>query len=133
LVKVLRMDKHESELLAGKPLETVQEAARFGQLIAAQGLAEVVILARGADGSVFASPDSCFQCVSPKCDVVSKVGAGDSFVGGLTLGLAQGLSLEDAGKLATATAASAVMTAGNRLCEKTTTERLLAETTLTRL
>jgi len=128
LVKVLRMDRHESELLAGEPLETPQAAARFAQGIAAQGLAELVIMARGADGSIFASAKGCFHCVSPKGDVVSKVGAGDSFVGGLTLGLARGLSLEDAGMLATATAAAAVMTPGSQLCEPTTVARLLVDT-----
>ncbi len=133
LVKVLRMDRHESEQLAGEPLETPQAAARFAQGIANIGLAELVIMARGADGSVFARADGTFQCVSPKGEVVSKVGAGDSFVGGLTLGLARGLSLEAAGKLATATAAAAVMTPGSQLCERATTERLLADTVLTLL
>jgi 6-phosphofructokinase 2 len=133
LVKVLRMDRHESEQLAGEPLETPQAAARFAETIAKQGLAELVIMARGANGSVFASAAGCFHCVSPKGAVVSKVGAGDSFVGGLTLGLARGLSLEEAGKLATATAAAAVMTPGSQLCEKATTERLLAGTLLTKL
>ena len=131
LVKVLRMDRHESEQLAGEPLETPQAAARFAETIATRGLAELVIMARGADGSVFASAEACFHCVSPKGEVVSKVGAGDSFVGGLALGLARGLSMEEAGKLATATAAAAVMTPGSQLCERATTERLLAETTLT--
>jgi len=131
LVQVLRMDRHESELLAGKPLETLAQAARFAQGIAAGGLAELVILARGADGSVFATAEGCFHCVSPKGVVVSKVGAGDSFVGGLTLGLARGLGFEAAGKLATAAAAAAVMTAGSQLCERKTAERLLADTTLT--
>ncbi len=133
LVKVLRMDRHESEILAGETLATPQAAARFAQSIAIQGLAELVIMARGAEGSVFATAERRFHCVSPKGAVVSKVGAGDSFVGGLTLGLARGLSLEDAGKLATATAAAAVMTPGSQLCEKATTERLLEGTSLTML
>ena len=133
LVNVLRMDQHESELLAGETLETPQAAARFARSIVAQGVAALVIMARGADGSVFAAADRAFHCVSPKGEVISKVGAGDSFVGGFTLGLAQGLRFEDAGKLATATAAAAVLTPGSQLCERATTERLLANTTLTAL
>ncbi len=133
LVMVLRMDRHESDLLAGQPLETLAQAARFAQAIAAQGLAELVILARGAEGSVFAMAGGCFHCCAPKGAVVSKVGAGDSFVGGLTLGLARGLGFEAAAKLATAAAAAAVMTAGSQLCERKTVEHLLADTTLTKL
>ncbi len=128
LVQVLRMDRHESELLAGHKLDTLETAARFAQSIAAQGLAELVIMARGADGSVFATRAGCFHCVSPKGAVVSKVGAGDSFVGGLALGLARGLSFEEAGRLATATAAAAVMTPGSQLCERATVERLMPDT-----
>ncbi len=131
LMQVLRMDRHESEQLAGEKLDTRAAAARFAQSIATQGLAELVILARGANGSVFATPSGCFHCVSPKGAVVSKVGAGDSFVGGLALGLAQGLGFEAAGKLATAAAAAAVRTPGSQLCEPAMVERLLADTILT--
>ena len=133
LVQVLRMDRHESEQLAGHKLDTLETAARFAQSIAVQGLAEMVIMARGADGSVFATAQGCFHCISPKGAVVSKVGAGDSFVGGLALGMARGLSFEEAGKLATATAAAAVMTPGSQLCERETVERLLPQTVLTTL
>lgn len=130
LVKVLRTDRHESEILAGGPLATLKEAGHFARTLARQGLADMVIFGRGANGSVFATPQDCFHCVSPKGEVVSKVGAGDSFVGGLALGMARGLSFEEAGKLATATAAAAVLTPGSQLCEPSTVARLLAETTL---
>ncbi len=133
LMQVLRMDRHESELLAGTALETLSEAKQFAHSIATQGLAELVIMARGAEGSVFATPAGCFHCVAPKGKVVSKVGAGDSFVGGLALGLARGLGFAEAGRLATAAAAAAVMTPGSQLCELKTVERFLPRTTLTPL
>ncbi len=133
LMKVLRMDRHESELLAGTPLERHEDAAAFAQSVAAAGKAELVILARGAEGSVFATRDRCFHCVSPKGRVVSKVGAGDSFVGALALGLARGMDIEAAGKLATAAAAAAVMTPGSQLCDPDMVEQLLQKTELTAL
>ena len=128
LLHVLRMDHHESELLAGRKLETREEAAEFAQSIARQGIADKVIMARGADGSVFATKDIRFHCVAPLVPVVSKVGAGDSFVGGLTLGLSEGLSFKDAGKLATAAASAAVMTPGSQLCPKPIVDQQLAAT-----
>lgn len=133
LMQVLRMDHHESEQLAGHSLPTLEASAQFAQSIARQGLAELVIMARGSDGSVFATPEGGFHCVSPKGAVVSKVGAGDSFVGGLTLGLARGLGFEEAGKQATAAAAAAVLTPGSQLCEGKTVARLLQKTVLTPL
>ena len=133
LMHVLRMDQHESELLAGRTLSTREEAARFAQTIVNKESAELVIMARGADGSVFATPDRCFHWVSPKGVVVSKVGAGDSFVGGLVLGLAQGLSFEAAGRLATAAAAAAVTTPGSQLCPRNIVDALLPDTMFTQL
>ena len=131
LVQVLRMDRHESEILAGRPLETLSEAADFAQTMVRDDHAKFVILARGANGSVFATKDQRFHWVAPEGTVVSKVGAGDSFVAGLTLALARGMSELDAGKLATAAASAAVMTPGSQLCEIETVDRLLGGTKLT--
>ena len=128
LMHVLRMDQHESVHLAGHPLTTREEAARFAQTIASKESAALVIVARGADGSVFATPDRCFHWVSPKGKVVSKVGAGDSFVGGLVLGLAQGMSFEEAGRLATAAASAAVTTPVSALCPRPIVDKLLPDT-----
>lgn len=133
LIHVLRMDHNESEVLAGRPLPTRAEAVDFAQSLSRQGLGDLVIMARGADGSVFATAESRFHCVAPKVDVISKVGAGDSFVGGLTLGLARGLGFEEAGKLATAAASVAVMLPGSQLCPKPLVDRQLAGTVLTPL
>lgn len=133
LLHVLRMDHNESEVLAGHPLPTHEAAAEFAQSLARKGLGEIVIMARGADGSVFADTNECFHCVAPKVKVLSKVGAGDSFVGGLTLGLARGLGFEEAGKLATAAASAAVMTPSTQLCPKPMVDKQLAGTVLTKL
>lgn len=133
LMQVLRMDRHESEQLAGHSLPTLEASAKFAHAIAMQGLAELVIMARGAEGSVFATPEGGFHCVAPKGKVVSKVGAGDSFVGGLALGLARGQGFEAAGKLATAAASAAVMTPGSALCAPEIVAKILPQTVLSRL
>jgi len=128
LVHVLRMDRHESEILAGRPLTTLKSAADFAQDVAKKEHAKLVILARGAEGSVFATEDMRFHWVAPKVQVISKVGAGDSFVAGLTYGLAQDMSLQDAGRLATAAAAAAVQSPGSQLCKKPMVDALLENT-----
>jgi 6-phosphofructokinase 2 len=62
----------------------------------------------------------------------SAVGAGDSFVAGMTLGLVRGRNVREALRLAVAAGTAAVMTMGTELCCRDDVERLddqLAERT----
>ena len=106
----------------------------------ASGRVEVV-----ADGAFLCSADGTRRLSTPKVDVKSAVGAGDSFVGGITMGLARGLPVAStfalgvaAGTAAVLTAGSslgvaagtaAVLTAGSELCRREDVERLYLEMT----
>jgi 6-phosphofructokinase 2 len=123
----LRMDDEEAADLAGYPLDTVAESAAYAEELVTRGVAEVVILARGADGAVLASAGGRIHARSAKVEVVSKVGAGDSFVGAFTLAVARGEGLEMALRMGNAAAAAAVMTEATRLCRAEDVARLLPE------
>jgi bifunctional ADP-heptose synthase (sugar kinase/adenylyltransferase) len=58
--------------------------------------------------------------------VVSKVGAGDSFVGAFTLALSRGDAAADCLRFGVAAASSAVTTEATRLCDRKMTEALMA-------
>lgn len=124
---ILRMDSEEAEELAGHPLPTPSDSARFAAELVARGVAEAVILALGPDGAVLAAPGLRLRAANAKVPVVSKVGAGDSFVGALTLALAQGATLSEALSFGNAAASAAVMTEGTQLCRRADVERLLPE------
>ncbi|MBL4808307.1 MAG: 1-phosphofructokinase family hexose kinase, partial [Rhodobacteraceae bacterium] len=113
---------------AGRELKTLAEAAHFARSMIAQDKAEMVILARGADGSLIVSGDDCFTCKPPRVQVNSKVGAGDSFVAALTLGLSRGWDLRRAAQYGTAAAAAACMTPASKLCRLEDVEVLLKKT-----
>ncbi|MFC2967181.1 1-phosphofructokinase family hexose kinase [Acidimangrovimonas pyrenivorans] len=130
---VLRMDGEEAEELAGRPLPSDDEAARFAAGLVDRGVAEVVILARGGDGAVLAAPGLRLHAASAPVKVVSKVGAGDSFVGALTLALARDEGLEMALRKGNAAASAAVMTEATRLCRREDAEALLAACVARRL
>ena len=130
---VLRMDGEEAEELAGRALPEKSDTAGFAQELIAKGVAEVVIVARGADGSILATKDACWHSYSPPVDVVSTVGAGDSFMGGFTLGLSRREAPEDCLRLGTASAAAAVMTEATRLCTREDADRLLPLCALDRI
>lgn len=126
-IHVLRMDGAEAEDLAGRPLPERADTAGFAKELVDRGVAANVIVARGADGSVLSSKEGSWHSVGAPVEVVSKVGAGDSFVGGFTLAMARDESLADCLRFGVAAASAACTTEGTRLCELDTVERLLAD------
>lgn len=132
-VDVLRMDSHEAEGLAGRPLPLRTDSAAFAAGLVKDGAAKSVIVARGADGSVVAGPDGAWHAEAADVPVVSAVGAGDSFVAGFVLAMARGWPVGDALALGAAAASAAVMTPATELCHGHDVERLYAERVVTRL
>jgi 6-phosphofructokinase 2 len=61
---------------------------------------------------------------TPPVRVRSKVGAGDSMVGGLTVALAENRPLEEAVMFGVAAGAAAVMNEGTELCRREDAEQL---------
>lgn len=123
--KVLRMNHHEAEEVAGKPLRDLIDSADFAASLVARGAAEIVIVARGPEGSILASKDERLHSAAADVPVRSKVGAGDSFVGGFTLALANGHPLNEALSRGVAAASAAVMTEGTLLCRPEDANRLI--------
>lgn len=129
----LRMDRAEAEGAAGHSLPQPQDTGEFCGGLVAQGVAQVVIAARGAEGNALACAEGVWFCAPPVVPVVSAVGAGDSFAAGYALALDRGASLPDALRAGTAAAAAAVMTPGTQLCRRADAERLAPLCRLIRL
>ena len=127
---VLRTDDAEAEEIAGRALPSPQDTARYAAELVGRGVAEAVILARGAEGSVLATAEGAWLARPAPVREVSKIGAGDSFVGGFTLALARGAAMPEALRLGVAASAAAVATEATRLCPKPEVDRLLPDCTL---
>lgn len=130
---VLRLDGAESAELAGRRLVTREEVADFAQSLIVGGIAEVVVLALGADGSVLATAQGRWHANTIDVPVKSKVGAGDSFVGAFTLALSRGAAPEAALVQGCAAASAAVTTDATALCRREDVEDLARTATLTPL
>ncbi len=130
-VAVLRMNGAEAEEIAGRALPQVADSLDFAAALVARGVARVVIVARGAEGSVLAAGGTRLHSRTPPVKVISRIGAGDSFVGALTLSLSRGDPLAQALKHATAAASAAVMTEATRLCTADDVARLLGDCVVT--
>ena len=127
---VLRMDGAEAETLAGHALESRADTAAFAENLVQRGVAKTVIVARGADGSVLVDPTQRLFCKAARVNVVSTIGAGDSFVAGYVLTRARGSDAAHALAMATASASSAVTTPATDLCRPEDVMRLLPQCTV---
>jgi 6-phosphofructokinase 2 len=130
---VLRMDGEEAEELAGRPLPSRRDTADFAEELVQKRVAEIVIVARGADGSVLSSAEGSWHTVSPPVKVVSAVGAGDSFVGAFTLALSRDTPPGECLRWGVAAAAAAVTTEATRLFTRKDVEAMFQRCVLTKL
>lgn len=126
-VYVVKPNLVELERLVGRRAETEQDQEALCREVIAGGRAQIVALTLGADGALLVTPDETLRLKAPEVDVKSAVGAGDSFVAGLTWGLASGRPPADAFRLAVATGTATVMTAGSELCRRADVDRLYEE------
>ncbi|MCY4466993.1 MAG: 1-phosphofructokinase family hexose kinase [Chloroflexi bacterium] len=124
---LLKPNLRELERLAGESLADEAQIRHAAQRLIASGLTEAVIVSMGAAGAALATCAEYVPLRAPIVPIRSKVGAGDSMVGGLVLALAQGRSLQDAARFAVAAGSAAVMTPGTQLCRKDDVERLYAQ------
>ena len=101
---------NEAEL--GALFETEDFDAASSQLA---GMVDVAAVTRGPNGSVVIGGDQRVAVDAfPVDKVVDTTGAGDQYAAGFLLGLARGLSLEDAGKLGSLAAAEVIAHWGPR-------------------
>ena len=132
-VEILRMDDEEAEGLAGRPLPYRADTAAFAASLVASGAARGMIVARGRDGNIIATDDGIWHAEAARVPVISKVGAGDSFLAGFTLAYARGWPVADALGLAAAAASATVQTPATELCRAEDVERLFAARMITEM
>ena len=132
-IHVLRMDGGEAETISGLPLARRQDSADFAAGLVAREAAAIVVIARGAEGSVMATREGRWFAAAADVPVRSKIGAGDSFVGAFTLAMARGRPLPRALQEGMAAASATVMSAGTALCRAADVRRLVAACPVTPL
>mgnify|MGYP006278349353 CR=1 FL=1 len=121
---LLKPNLRELEQLAGTALETEADRIEAARSFIEEEWCEIVVLSMGASGALLITRDQVEHIRSPTVPIKSRVGAGDSMVGGLTLALARGLEIPAAVRFGVAAGAAAVMTPGTELCRRGDTERL---------
>jgi 6-phosphofructokinase 2 len=123
-VYLIKPNLHELEEIVGRELEDDDDIARAARELVDSNGAEVVVVSLGRGGAMLVTADARERFTSPAVPVRSKVGAGDSMVGGLVAALDQDSSLVDAVCRGVAAGAAAVITPGTELCRREDVERL---------
>ena len=118
---LVRLNHLEAQELLGGDADVA--AHTLARALVRQGLAEIAIVTLGERGAIVASHDEEFELTPPRVTVRSSVGAGDSFVAALTLGLARQWPLREAARFAVAAAAAAVTSEATELCKRPDVER----------
>lgn len=116
----------ELRALTGLPLLDVDEIAEVGREIVESGRAEMVAVTMGHEGAVLSSREATLFRAPPPVPVRSATGAGDSFVGAMTLALAEGRSARAAFLIGMAAGSATVQHPGTGLCRRADVERLHA-------
>lgn len=124
-VYLIKPNVRELEEVAGRELRGDDEIEAAAREIIGQGGAEVVLVSLGRGGALLVTADEAQRLASPSVPVRSKVGAGDSMLGGVVFALDRGRSIEEAARLGVAAGAAAVMREGTELCQREDVERLV--------
>jgi 6-phosphofructokinase 2 len=123
-VYLLKPNMRELKQLMGEEIQSEQHQEEAAQALVNSGKAEVVVVSLGAAGALFVTKDEMARIRAPTVNIQSKIGAGDSMVGGIALGLARDMTTREAARFGVAVGSATVMTAGTELCRRKDAERL---------
>lgn len=117
-VFLMKPNLREIELLSGESFTDEVHLIDIAQRLISEGMAEVLVISMGASGALFVTQDQSVMMRPPVVPIQSKVGAGDSMVGGIVWSLAKGDDLDVAVRYGIAAGSAAVMTKGTELCRR---------------
>lgn len=127
-VFLIKPSRDELAELVGAPGELDRpEQVEAAHSIVADGRAEVVALTLGAAGAILVTADDELHLPTPQIEVVSAVGAGDAFLAGLVLRLAEGRPIAEAFRTAVAAGSATAMLPATELCRADDVARLESE------
>ena len=123
-IYLLKPSLRELQDLTGREICTEREQERAAREIIEQGRGEIVVVSLGAEGALLATAEGTERFAALPVQARSTIGAGDSMLAGMVLGLSRGLSLHEAVGFGMAAGAAALLGSGTQLCRLSDVERL---------
>jgi 6-phosphofructokinase 2 len=124
-VFLVKPSSGELEQFAGRRLADHGEFAKAASDIVSAGQAELVCVTLGREGAILVRRDGAYFLPAADVEVRSAVGAGNSFLAGMTYGLAAGHDELEAFRMAVAAGACAVQSPGTDLCKTADVDLLI--------
>lgn len=132
-VDLVKPSLGEMEQLVGRKLPDRDAIAAAARSIVDSGAAAIVAVSCGHEGAVLVHREGALALPALPVEVRSAVGAGDSFMAGMTHGLIRGWPVESAFRLGIAAGTAAVLSPGTDLCQRDEVVRQAARLGLTSL
>ncbi|MBU1042880.1 MAG: 1-phosphofructokinase family hexose kinase [Candidatus Omnitrophica bacterium] len=126
-VYLLKPNVRELAELTKQEISNEAELKKAAMKFIKEEQCEVVVVSLGAGGALLVTNNGYEHFRTPIVPIKSKVGAGDSMVGGIILNLEQGKSLRDAVLFGIAAGAAAVMNPQRELCRRQDAEELFSK------
>ena len=123
-VFLIKPNVREFRELVGEEIKEESQIKAEARKMIESSRCEVLVISLGAGGALLVSEKIAEHILPPTVPIISKVGAGDSMVAGITLSLARGKPLRESVLFGVAAGTAAVMTPGTELCRREDTERL---------
>jgi 6-phosphofructokinase 2 len=111
-IALLKMSLGEFEFLSGRELPDARSQEEELSSLLRSGAARMIAVSLGPDGAILGTNEGIHRLPAPKVGARSAVGAGDSFLAGLVLGLARGVPEKEALALGIAAGTASVTTYG---------------------
>ena len=123
-IELLKTSLGELEFLVGRELRDPQSQEKEVASLVRSGAARMLAVSLGRDGAILGTGEGVSRLPAVKVEERSAVGAGDSFLAGLVLGLARGLSDGKALAFGIAAGAACVATYGTAQVRRPDVEAL---------
>ena len=125
-IHLLKPSLRELGDLVGREIRTEREQERAAREIIEQGRSEVIVVSLGDQGALLVTAEGPERFVAIPVEARGSVGAGDSMLAGIVVGLCRGLELGEAVRYGMAAGAAALLGFGTELCRRSDVERLYA-------
>ncbi len=120
---LIKPNKRELEDLCNARLDNAEEQERACRRLIEKTRCENIALTLGPEGAILTTPKNQMRVPGINVEAASSIGAGDSFVGGMTLALQRGEDIFHAFLYGMAAGTAALKTKGTELCRKDDTEK----------
>lgn len=115
-VYLIKPSRRELGELVGASLDDDAALVEASRSLVGEGRCAVVALTLGGAGAIVVTAEETLQLPTPHVEVQSTVGAGDSFLGGFLIRLAQGRGLRDAFRTGVAAGSATAALPATDLC-----------------